>query len=230
MSVPKKSNGALIAVLLLFVLAVMAGTIFYNGHKSKEELQASYDIPQSVKIDGTILNKGREIKPFSLTNSEGKPFTEQSFKGHWNMVFFGFTNCAYVCPTSLAALNQMYLKLSKDLPKDQLPAVYFVSVDPERDSINRVKSFVNQYNNHFIGARGTMAETKALAAQMSAVFVKVQAEGGDKNQYIVNHSANVMLVDPAGNLRAIFSFPHKGQRLASDYENILRSEHQHAYM
>ena len=226
----KKKNGPLIAILATVAIAVMAGTMYYDSHKTKKQIRASYDIPSSVKIDGTILDKARSITAFSLTNSQGKPFTEQSLQGHWSMVFFGFTNCGYVCPTSLAAMNQMYTKLQKDLPKDQLPQVYFVSVDPERDTLNRIDQYVSKFNHHFIGARGTLAETRALAKQMSAVFVKVQLQGGDKNQYIVNHSANVMLVDPAGNLRAFFSFPHTGSQMVVDYENILRSEHQHAYL
>ena len=220
MSDTKKKNSRLILILFLAVFLIGGIGVLVSASKSKHANPA-YAIPTDLDIDGTVLDKARVLSQFDLTDYDGKEFSKDSLKGHWTMMFFGFTNCGYVCPTTLSALNKMYGNLKAQLPMNLLPQIVMVSVDPARDSVARMKSYVQSFNPTFVGLRGSMAQTKMLAQQMSVVFVKVQM--GESGNYSVNHSAEIMLLDPNGNLRAFMSYPHKAQQMLHDYEEIIKS-------
>ena len=202
--------------------------MFSRLHRHVEKTGAaaglSYVIktPKQLKIDGVVLNKPRIISAFDLTADDGKAFKRDNLNGHWSLVFFGFTNCGYVCPTTLSAMNKMYTQLQARLPAQLLPEVILVSVDPDRDSVSRMHEYVKGFNPHFLGVRGSMQQTKILAQEMSVVFSKVKSAGGGDN-YMVNHSAEVMLLDPNGNLRAFFSYPHEAAQMARDYTSVVRA-------
>ena len=166
----KKSNLKLILTLMTVITVVVVIGLFFNIHKAHQTEQLAHQI----KIDGTILSKSRRIHPFQLTDETGKSFSNTNLKGHWTLMFFGFTNCGYVCPTTLSALGKMYTNLSAHLPPALLPQVVMVSVDPERDSVQRLKAYVKTFNPAFVGVRGSIEQTKTLANQMSVVFMKIK--------------------------------------------------------
>ncbi len=200
----------LLFVLLMTAVVVFAGVFFLRPIATKP-----------VAINGVVLPQATPIKPFALTDNQGKPFTEANLNGHWTLLFFGFTNCGMVCPTTLSELSDMYKRLEKELPADQLPQVVLISVDPERDNVARMNEYVHAFNPHFIGARAEIAETVALENQMHIAAAKIEADGKGKNHYTINHSAEILLVNPKGQLLAYFSYPHKGPEMASDYKAIL---------
>ena len=138
------------------------------------------------------------------------------------MLFFGFTNCGYVCPTTLTELNKMYQILQKELPEKSLPQVVLVSVDPERDSVPRMHDYINAFNSKFIGIRADVSETERLENQLHIAAMKVPMEG-KSDQYMINHSAEILLINPEGKIQAYLSFPHKADRLAADYRLILKT-------
>ena len=221
MSIQAKKNNRLMWFIIAIVVVFMSA-VFVFGKRHQASTQA-YAIPSTLKIDGTILNQPRRLKPFHLTRGDGKPFTKNSLKGHWTLMFFGFSNCGYACPTTLSALNQMMTNLQKDLSADVLPQVVMVSVDPDRDTAKRIQSYVQAFNTHFIGVRGPIKPLKQLSNQMNVVFSKLKSTDGNPKHYMINHSAEVMLVDPAANLRAFFSFPHTGVQMTHDYEAIINA-------
>jgi protein SCO1/2 len=175
----------------------------------------------TAKIDGVYLREPRAIIDFTLTDNAGKPFTQAHLKGHWTMLFFGFTNCGMVCPTTMAALNEMYKRLEPELAADKLPQVVMVSVDPDRDSVERMDEYVKGFNPHFIGARAEMPQIEALEKELHLISLRQQAASGNKNQYAVNHSAEIMVFNPEGKLQAFMSYPHKADQMALDYKAIL---------
>ena len=200
------------AVFLILLVFVIAANIFYFS-RSKQT--------SAIKIDGVYLTKPTDIADFQLTDNKGKIFTKTNLTGHWTFLFFGFTNCGMVCPTTMAALNNMHKILEKDLPQDQLPQVVLVSVDPERDTTQRINEYVKAFNPHFIGARGDMAATTALEKQLHIISVKMLADGQGKNHYTINHSAEIMLFNPSAKLQAFLSYPHQAEQMANDYKLII---------
>ncbi|EKD72602.1 MAG: hypothetical protein ACD_45C00630G0008 [uncultured bacterium] len=202
--------------IVLLSIAIIAGIeIFFEAlqHNAKTH---------DVKIDGTYLNEAKNVNQFELSATTGKIFNQENLQGHWTLMFFGFTNCGMVCPTTMAALSGMYKMLQKELPEDKLPQVVMVSVDPSRDSLTRMKEYVTAFDPHFMGARADIAKTVALEKQFYIVAAKIQADGQNKNQYTMNHSAEILLFNPAGRLQAYLDYPPSKEQLAKDYQLIVK--------
>lgn len=211
-----QKNKKVISIILV-VIALVASIEIYFGFLQKHE------VANNVKIDGVFLAQTKGIENFNLTSSDGKPFTKDNLNGHWTMMFFGFTNCGMVCPTTMAALGEMYKQLEKDLPANQLPQVVMISVDPDRDSQQRMKEYVTSFNPKFIGARADIAETVALEKQLHIAAAKMQVDGQGKNQYTINHSAEVLLFNPKGQLQAYLAYPHQAPQMVKDYKLIIKT-------
>lgn len=210
-----RSHKKLISIILLVMGSLLALVIYF------EVIIPHQRATVPVKINGTLLPKAAEINHFTLTDNHGRPFTQENLKGHWTFLFFGFTNCDYVCPTTLTTLNKMYRTLQEQLPDNKLPQVVLVSVDPERDSVERMNSYVTAFNKQFIGVRAEIAETIALEKQFHIAAAKMEADGGGKNHYTINHTAEILLVNPDGKLQAFLSYPHKVEQLVNDYKSML---------
>ena len=213
MTAQTRSHKKLVSIILLF-LAAIVGSVVYFG------ILQNMPVKHDVKIDGLYLTTPKEMINFELTDNQGKTFTKANLNGHWTMMFFGFTNCGMVCPVTMAELNGMYKILQQKLPDNQLPEVVMVSVDPERDTVERMDEFVNAFNPHFIGARAEMPQIATLETALHLAAVKMQV-GEKKEQYTINHSAEIMVFNPQGQLQAFLSYPHKAQRMAEDYQAML---------
>jgi protein SCO1/2 len=213
----KKSHTKTILMIVLFMM-FFAGLVLYSC-VIQPKLHAVN--AKDIKIDGVFLSESKEIEDFQLTDGSGKPFTKENLKGRWTLMFFGFTNCGYVCPTTLAALNDTYKTLQAQIPDNKLPQVVMVSVDPERDSMEKMQTYVHAFNQHFIGTRADEAATVALEKQLHIAAVKMQVDGQPKDQYSINHSAEIMLFNPDGKLQAYFSYPHTAEQMVRDYKLIL---------
>lgn len=211
---PKKHTK--LVLIILSCIIILLGLVFYAGLRPKKEVAI-----KNIQLNGTYLTPAQKINNFHLTDHNGKPFTQNNLKGHWTFVLFGFTNCGMVCPTSMAALSQMYQILQRQIPDNQLPQVVMISVDPDRDSVARMKSYINAFNPHFIGARAPIQETVALENQLHIVATKVQTDEKGKDHYTINHTADVLLFNPKGELQALLSYPHEAKELAKEYLLIL---------
>ena len=209
----KKKN----ILIILFIIILFVGTFIYLGMKNKTPPM------KNIKIDGVMLPIAKAIEPFQLTDQDGKLFNQDNLKDKWTFMFFGFTNCGYVCPTTLAELNKMYKVLQKDLPEDKLPQIVLISVDPERDTVARMKQYVHAFNQHFIGLRGEEAATIALEKQLHISAVKMQAAGQPADHYMINHSAEILVFNPDAKLQAYFSYPHQSEQMIADYKLILNA-------
>jgi protein SCO1/2 len=152
-----------------------------------------------------------------LTGIDNAPFTNASMKGHWTMVFFGFTNCGSICPTTMAELGKMYHLLEKKSAKN-LPQVVMISVDPERDNLDKLSHYVKAFDPHFYGARGDESAVNAMTKEMGVAYAKI-ATPTDANpqNYDIEHTGTVMLFNPNGELSAFFTMPHYASSLAKDY-------------
>jgi protein SCO1/2 len=164
----------------------------------------------------TLLSPPRPVPPLALIDQDNQPFDTARLRGGWSFVFFGFTSCPDVCPVTMSALAATN-KLLADLPAALHPRVVMISVDPERDTPERLATYVKAFDPSFVGATGTKAAIDELAQRMGVLVAKRPLEGGS---YSVDHTTSVFLIDPDGALRALFSPPHTPKLIAEDYRRI----------
>ena len=164
----------------------------------------------------TVLSPPRPLPPLALVADDNQPFDATRLRGRWSFVFFGFTSCPDVCPVTMAALAQTS-KLLAGLPEKLRPQVVMISVDPERDTPERLAGYVKAFDPTFVGATGTKAAIDEFALRMGVAAAKRPLDGGS---YSVDHTTSVFLVDPDGALHALFSAPHTPQLIADDYRRI----------
>ena len=122
-----------------------------------------------------MFGNPRDIQPFTLVDHTGKNFDNRSLEGHWSFVFFGYTHCPDVCPTTLSVLNSVAHRL-EDV-KNQVQFV-FISIDPERDTPEKLGQFVSYFNGTFIGATGTNDAISALTRQLGVIYARVAENPG----------------------------------------------------
>ena len=173
---------------------------------------------QPVLANGTWLPEPRDIAPFGLQDLAGRRFDNQSLAGRPRLLFFGFTSCPDVCPTTLATLREVY----KTRATEGLPdfAVLFVTVDPERDSAANLRQYLNAFSDEFEGARGDPAQLAPLLKSLSAIAVKVPLADGS---YTMDHTAVVYWLDGRGRFRGVFSAPLTAAGLRADLRRIAAS-------
>lgn len=210
---------ALIACVGVFVILVALGYVMATGYFFSHQTHPKH----APNVQGLVLQKTRPIPAFRLTTDKNQSFTQQQLTGHWSLLFFGFTHCPKVCPTTMAALNKMYQTLSHQLPKSALPQVIMVSIDPERDDMNRMHAYINAFNSAFIGLRGNEHALKPLQKAMYVVAEKQSHHHDSPQHYTMQHTASIMVIDPKGQLRAFLSYPHKASVLVADYHTILNT-------
>jgi protein SCO1/2 len=176
--------------------------------------------PREVPVteSATILPHPRALPPLDLVDQDNRPLPRDFLRDRWTLVFFGFTQCPDVCPTTLTTLAQMKKQLA-DLPAGQQPRVLLVSVDPERDTPAILKPYVTFFDPSFLGATGTLAATTQAATAFSVPFAKVPLPGGG---YTMDHGAGLFVVSPAGALVAYSSPPLDAAVLARDYRKVVQ--------
>ena len=172
--------------------------------------------PPATEV-ATVLSTPRALPTLELTDQDGRPLGADFFAGHWTLVFFGFTQCPDVCPTTLATLSQA-VKTLADLPAAERPRVLLVSVDPERDTADILAPYVRFFDPHFMAARGSLEATAAAAAAFAVPYAKAPLPDGG---YTLDHGSGVFLVGPSGQVLAYFSAPHDAGRIARDYRSIV---------
>jgi protein SCO1 len=167
---------------------------------------------------GTWLPEPRPLAPFNATSTTGASFDQAALAGHPHLLFFGFTYCPDVCPTTLATVARVMRQLPPSLSDLEL---LFVSVDPERDSLPVLRQYVSAYDPRFTGLRtNTLAELQPLLQSLGAIAVRVELPGGG---YTMDHTAALYLLDRQGRYRAVFTAPFEGRALAADLERVAKA-------
>ena len=139
--------------------------------------------------------------------------TRETFLDHWSLLFFGFTHCPDICPLTLQTLAAAQSELDA-AGQQPLPRIVLVSVDPERDTPQLIGQYVAHFGTGNLGVTGSLAELKKLTSALGIYFEK---QPGDADNYAVDHSAAVLLINPDGEFHALFSGPH----VAADYVHDL---------
>jgi protein SCO1/2 len=188
------------------IVAIAALCAALAGFWLARELDSS--APQLAS--GTWLGHARSVADFQLTDHLGRPFTAQDLQGKPSLVFFGFTHCPDVCPTTLVKLAQV--KKAAVIPGLQ---VLFVSVDPQRDTPTALGLYVHAFDPDFIGLTGDPKAIEKLSASFGVAVARVDLPGGD---YTMDHSAAVFLLDTHGRIVGIFTPPFDTRAFAQDLQ------------
>jgi protein SCO1/2 len=191
----------------VFVLVMLATYLLVKPPTPPPELQ------------GVIRPEFRLLMPFELTDHEGNPFTESKLQNKWTFVFFGYTSCPDICPTTLYVLNSVQSLQEDKADGDAIDMqVVFISVDPKRDSTEKLAKYMRYFNKKFTGATASKTKIDRLTRQFNAGYI-VEPETSP-GQYLVAHTSAIFLVDPLGRLVANFSQPHYPNTINDLYEKI----------
>lgn len=213
----KQKNSVYMTVFALCVFVALVLGVFVAQHWQTGS-KKSVDYSQ---LSGTFLKQPRALESFKLMSTDNQPFAADNLKGHWTYVFFGFTNCPQLCPTTMAELAKMTKSLNQQNVKS-IPQVLMISIDPERDSLAKMKSYVKAFDPSFVGAIGDKATVASLAKQLGVVYMKVQQKGSDiaSSNYDIQHSGTIMVFNPQAKLVGFYTLPHDIKAMVSDYKKL----------
>ncbi|MBC8211756.1 MAG: SCO family protein [Gammaproteobacteria bacterium] len=193
----------------------------YNTDVIKRCLNADMDVAAQARStalsdDVPIIDGlgGRYI----LTNHLGQNFTEQDMQGHYSIIFFGYTSCPDICPTELALLTQALGLLGARALEIQ---PYFISVDPERDTIKRLNQYVNYFDPRLMGLTGSEQMIRRVADQFKVRYEKIYDKGSEPDQYAMDHSASLYLMAPDGRFVTKFAHGISAQTLMQELAQIM---------
>ncbi|AUL74317.1 SCO family protein [Pseudoalteromonas sp. 13-15] len=172
----------------LWLLVIVVLNLFLSACSSEND-------PQN--LNALVYENAKSLSDFTLKNQHGEPVTKAQFKGQWNLVFLGYTSCPDICPLTLAKLNAVYKELEADYPLQ----IWFVSVDPNRDTAEKRKQYIDYFNPNFLAVSGEHKDLFPVVRELGLIYAISDTTKAD---YAVDHSASVALVDDTGALRAIF--------------------------
>ena len=195
---------AFMAILLgLLVNRILAPAVLSNAQLAENGLFV-YDIP-------------RQVAAFALTDHNGVPFTEARLKGKWSLLFFGYTFCPDICPITLATIRQ-FEGLLQDTEAAEQSQVAMISVDPQRDTAEKLAAYMGYFSPDYIGVTGQYIDIFNLGRQLNVAFGYQPTENGE---YLVSHSGEILLINPNGEFHGFFKLPHDPGKMAGNFRSGL---------
>jgi protein SCO1/2 len=167
---------------------------------------------------GSVMPEPFAVPDFTLTDQHGQPFRLGDQRGSVVLLFFGYTQCPDVCPTTLAEWRQVYEALGKDAQRVRF---VFITVDPERDTAERLGTHVSAFNPDFVGLTGTLDQLDAVY-QIFGVFHQKDTSSGSAAGYLVSHTATTFVIDPAGQWRLRETYGTPKEDLVHDIRQLLK--------
>lgn len=198
-------NARTLAFLLVALAAFGLGTWYALAPREAPEPTGGY-----------ILDEPRALPQFALIDEQGRAFSPADFEGHWSMLYFGFTFCPDICPSAMSVMAQV--KASLEDVEELDDRYYLVSVDPERDTPDRLAEYVQYFDPEFRGITGEFAQLDIITRAAGAVYKVPEAPEND--DYLVAHSSTLTVIDPEGRIHAIFTSPFNPDAIARDFERL----------
>ena len=195
-------------VALAAMLAGVWLAEIYRQHDSRAML-----LPDRVM---TLFPEPKLLTAFALTDDKNRVFDLARLKGKWSFLFFGFTHCPDVCPTTLAVLARARDIIAKNTAGAEDIQFVFISVDPNRDTASKLRQYVDYFDSSFIGVTGDNAQIGNLAGQLGAAYQVAIAPGMEN--YPVTHTTAVFLVDPRARYYAVFTPPHDAEAISKRFK------------
>ncbi len=185
-------------------------------------------LPKTLSTDQYValgyypLGEPRQVELESLQTHRGTSFLTDDLKGHWSLLFFGYSYCPDICPTTLGVLNGVAKELSgPDAPGK--PQIVMITVDPGRDSAAQLADYVPFFNSEFIGVTGGVDALSDLAAQLNVAFQTVEPGSEiDSDSYLVAHGSQIVVVDPRGHYTGVLTAPHEVERVVKVLTSLMR--------
>lgn len=200
----------LTVVIVLLFIGLLVGSFIYVQTQPRGLSDAD------LRARGVFLfERPRDVGEFTLIDDNGQPFSEEALAGQWSLLFFGFTYCPDICPTTLAQLADFYRRLDPELKQDT--RVMLVSVDPARDTPEKLHDYVRYFHPEFRGLTGEFLELHRVATAFNIPFTKQRGAG---ENYLVEHSANVVLVNDRGHYVGFIKGPIDVEQLLLTYEAV----------
>lgn len=173
---------------------------------------------QTALVDAGIilLPQSRDVPDLSLTDQDARPLSLSQLKGKWTVLFFGYTFCPDICPTTLAQLRQ----IKSELPSEAVDKlrIVLVSVDPDRDTPQQLKQYLGYFDKQFIGLRAPVDTLQKLANAVSIPYIPADTS---KPGYTVDHSGNLALLGPDGTQRGFIRAPLNSQKLVAQLPRLV---------
>ena len=151
-----------------------------------------------------LIEPARDLGSFNLIDSNEKEFLPQDFEGKWNVLFFGFTFCPDICPITMRMLS----RIEKEIDSQELDKIriFLVTVDPDRDSPDQLKVYLENFSENFIGLTGGLDQIYNFATRVNAPFSPIS--NSKDPHYTVDHTGSIILINPEGNYAGFFRAPH----------------------
>lgn len=195
----------------IFILLLFSLMAYWLQISSADNSQIPKD------LQNVVLKSPKSVADFELLNQFGEPFTQKSFIDKWTFLFFGYTHCPDICPTTMMELNLVAKRIKPTPPLQNNIQYVFVSVDPQRDTMEHLRDYVAYFNQEFIALTGNIDKINVLTKQLG---IKHSKGEGTENNYAVNHSSAILLINPQGQYFAKFKAPHYAETLTSKFTLI----------
>ena len=213
---------------ILIIIGILAvGFLLLNANNTDYK-----HLAKDLKSSHILFNKDKPLIDFDLVDHNNKAFNKDSLKGHWSLLFFGYTHCPDVCPTGLMDMAQLKMILSEKGITP--PEVVFVTFDARRDTPEVLKSYITYFDKDFVGVTGDQNSINRIIKPFGAYYENVISIDGvsailksgqeipeNINNYLINHTAWIYLINPDGEIFAGFPTPHKVKNMADDIELIV---------
>ncbi len=197
------------------LVVAIAGAVFVRSALRRRETYGPPG-PQATVLSATVVDDADPVPGFRLSGTQGD-VTQQTFEGQWTFVFFGYTYCPDVCPTTLGVMKEV----RSGSNRHEQPQVLFISVDPARDSPDLLKNYVSAFDPTFIAATGSDEALAPLLKHFGVMFQR-NNESADQDHYTVDHTVAIFLVDPQARVTAVFSPPFMPETMLADFRRLTR--------
>ena len=208
------SNSKFLIPVMVILAVLAAGSGFYISLKQSQNKQQP-DFGSLPNIEGLFWPNPKQIYDFNTLDQTGHSFGLEQIKGKWSFIFFGYTHCPDICPITMAVMNESYKQLSAEHNDLQ---IIFVSVDPERDTTEKLAQYVAYFNDDFIGLGGDTEKVNSLTKQIGVAYYLNNEE--QKEGYLVDHSASIFVFDPKARLVGKLSAPHESTKVIEQFTKI----------
>lgn len=191
----------------LILTGVMFG-LFFTLYSQNEPPQA---------VAGLLWPNPKQIDEFTLVDQNGEDFSLDDLKGHWSFLFFGYTHCPDVCPVTMTLMNGVYNQLTANNALEDVQVI-FVTVDPARDTTQRLQEYMGFFNRDFIGLGGSMEQVETLVTQIGIVYL--YGAESDTGEYLVDHTSSLFLLAPDASLVSIISPPYTVESILERFDTV----------
>lgn len=176
---------------------------------------------EKPEYTGVIWPNPPKVSEFTMLNSYEKEITETFLEGTWNLIFFGFTHCPDICPSTLSTLSiaEQTLRERKIFDKSN---IIFISIDTHRDDPNLIRRYLSNFSNSFIGMTGEESELKKLGDSLGAVFYRRKMNDG---KIIIDHSSSLFILSPENELLGVLTQPFSSKDVVEKYEKLREFHH-----